>query len=342
MQTGKDPFVPCFSASEAEELARRLFGIVAAAREISSDRDQNFRLATADGAEMILKIANGREDLSSLACQNEVLAHLAAAARDIPVPRVLAPVGGGGMAMVESGDVRHAVRLLTCLPGENASVRARTPTFRRNVGRLAARLDMALADFPWTAGDQRLMWDIKHAAALREDTGYIDHPPHRALVEAAFDRFERVAAPRLGAMPAQVIHNDLNGNNLLVDPARPDSVSGIIDFGDLVCSPRICEVAIAAAHQTFGEADPAAAVADVLAGYDEVSPLADSELDLLPVLVLTRLAVRMTIISKRRTTRPDDTHFDPGVEASVWATIETLVNTDMNISGANLREARRP
>lgn len=337
----ENSFVPRFSAMEAEALAERLFGIAATAREISSERDQNFYITARDGRRLVLKIANAQEDLQALACQNEILSHLAASAANIPVPRIVASIDGHGISMIEGRDVRHATRLLTCLPGENASVRARSPAFRRDVGRIAARLDIALADFEWTAGDRRLVWDIRHAADMRGHTRHIGHPRHRASVEAAFDRFERVAAPRFASLPAQVIHNDLNANNLLVDPRQPDCIAGVIDFGDLVHSPRIFEVAVAAAHQTFGVADPVAAIADVVAGYDELSPLEDHELALLPVLVLARLAVRMTLIALRETTRPGNTHFDPSIEASVWTTIDMLVNADTATLATGLRAARR-
>lgn len=319
---------PRFSRADAERLVFELFAVEGTAEILSSERDQNFRIAAADGRAFVFKIANAAEDLQALAGQNALLLHLAATAPDLPVPRLVEAADGSATPLVSAGGQTHAARLLTCLPGEVAAARPRSAGFRRQVGRVAARLDRALATFDWRVPDQGLIWDLKHAARLRPLLDRFEARQHRLLAERALGLFDAVVAPRLGRLPAQAIHNDLNGNNLLVEPGRPDAVAGIIDFGDAVHSARVFEVAVAAAHQTFGQADPLAAAADVIGGYCEVTPLTEDEAVSLPALILTRLAVRMGVIAGRRLTHPGSTHFDPSVEASVWRTMEIVADAD--------------
>ncbi|MGE3363185.1 MAG: phosphotransferase [Rhizobiaceae bacterium] len=321
---------PRFSQREAERLASGLFGVTGSAAILSSERDQNFRIVATDGQAFILKAANAAEDRQALASQNTLLLHLAAVAPDLPVPRLIAASDGSVMRLAAgaSGQM-HPVRLLTCLPGEVAAVRPRSTAFRRELGRVAARLDRALENFDWRVPDHGLIWDLKHTAKLRPLLDHFEVRQQRLLAERALGLFDAVVAPRLDRLPVQAIHNDLNGNNVLVDPARPDALSGIIDFGDAVRSARVFEVAVAAAHQTFGEADPVAAAADVVGGYFEGARLTEDEAVVLPVLILARLAVRMGVIAGRRLTHPGSGHFDPSVETSVWRTMEIIADGDL-------------
>lgn len=320
---------PRFSQRDAERLAFDLFAVAGSAGILSSERDQNFRLVAAGGRTFILKIANAAEDRLALTGQNALLLHLAEAAPDLPVPRLIAASDGSAMRLAAGeGGQMHPVRLLTCLPGEVAAARPRGSAFRRELGRVAARLDRALATIDWRMPDQGLIWDLRHTAKLRALLDHFEVRRQRLLAERALNLFDAIVAPCLDRLPAQAIHNDLNGNNLLVDPARPDAVSGIIDFGDAVCSARVFEVAVAAAHQTFLQADPIAAAADVVGGYFESEPPTQDEAVALPVLILARLAVRMGVIAGRRLTHPDSAHFDPSVEASVWRTMEIIADGD--------------
>ena len=50
--------VPDLSLEDAEGLVRRLYGIDGAARLLTSERDQNFRLVTASGDAYLLKVSN--------------------------------------------------------------------------------------------------------------------------------------------------------------------------------------------------------------------------------------------------------------------------------------------
>ena len=44
-------------------------------------------------------------------------------------------------------------------------------------------------------------------------------------------------------LPAQTIHNDGHWGNVLCDPAAPDTITGVIDFGDQVEGPLVVDLA---------------------------------------------------------------------------------------------------
>src|SRR4051812_37591707 len=68
---------PMLSAADAADVAERLFGVVAEASPLPSERDQNFALRTAAGDRFVLKVANAADDRLLLEAQNAALAHVA-------------------------------------------------------------------------------------------------------------------------------------------------------------------------------------------------------------------------------------------------------------------------
>jgi len=109
---------PAFSTSEAEEIAQRVFGIVASVHPLDSERDQNFRLCADDGPDWVLKIANPAEDPAVLDFQTEAMLHIARVDPDLAVPHVKTTLDGNHSHSVEGPDGRRFItRVLSFLPG---------------------------------------------------------------------------------------------------------------------------------------------------------------------------------------------------------------------------------
>src|SRR5689334_9066165 len=103
-----------FGVADAERVAVS-FGLRGRARELTSERDQNFLIEN-DGQGIVLKIANAGEDRAFLEAQHAVLRHLAT--RVDVTPRVVATEGGGPFAeLKDPDDRRHLVWAVNHLPG---------------------------------------------------------------------------------------------------------------------------------------------------------------------------------------------------------------------------------
>ena len=128
----------------------------------------------------------------------------------------------------------------------------------------------------------------------------------RTIVARCLDDFEAHSTPRLAALRSQVIHNDLNPDNVLVKESEQTSIAGVIDFGDMIRAPLIIDVAVAASYLRSDNANAIALLADFIAGYDSVTRLEDTEIELVYDLVRTRLATTITIIYWRSSKRADN------------------------------------
>jgi 4-aminobutyrate aminotransferase-like enzyme/Ser/Thr protein kinase RdoA (MazF antagonist)/murein DD-endopeptidase MepM/ murein hydrolase activator NlpD len=299
---------PHFSDTEAVRAAAELFGIDAAASPLPSERDQNFRLR-GRGRDFVLKIANATELRAVLELQCDAIEHIASRSRAVAVPAIHRARNGDRIAtLVNVAGRTHFVRLLDWVPGVClANVRPHSPLLLRSLGRTLAEMDRALLDFSHPAMRRPLAWDLAQAGLAAGSAGRIADPDRRAAAARIFERFQRDVAPALASTRTSVIHADWNDYNVLVSlPARADrEVVGAIDFGDVLWSHTICDLAIALTYAMFGKHDPIAAAARIVGGYHEVLPLTEPEIALLYDLVLCRLAISMTMAACQGEVAPD-------------------------------------
>lgn len=287
---------PEFGEAAAKEAARWFWGIEGAFTALTSERDVNWRIDTGEGR-YVLKLANPAETAEVTDFQIRALLHLEPAG--LPVPRVVRTSGGAVEAQVPEG----RLRLLTYLDGEMLHRAAPSAPLRRSVARMNAALTAALAGFAHPAAQHELQWDIQNAAKLAPLLP--DVPDElRPLAESAFQRFVDEALPRLSSLPRQVCHADLNPHNIVVSADHLE-VTGVLDFGDMVETPRACDLGVAAAYQVDPEA-PAESLAEYVQAYTEVLPLTETEVRLIPVLTEARWLTTLCIAAHRAKRQPQN------------------------------------
>jgi len=300
---------PAFTESDAIRIAAHHYGINARVRPLVSERDQNFHLDTNDGRGFTLKIANHAEQLSVVDFQNRALLHVAQRDASIPLPRVIPCKDGQLHCTVELDGKVHIVRALSWLKGMILDERKPSVRLVNRLGGLLAQLGLALEDFDHPASNPPSLWDMKRAGGLADLLVHIEDPGLRDLISDTLDRFISKVKPALDKLRTQVIHNDMSLGNVLVDKADRDQISGIIDFGDLVKSPLIIDLAVAAAYQLDEGDDPLAGALPLISAYHAVRPLQTTEIRLLTDLIRTRLVTSLLIGSYRVKLFPENREY---------------------------------
>lgn len=300
---------PDFSFPEVERIASAHFGIQARVKLLVSDKDQNFRLEAPDGTRFTLKIANHAEQQQNIDFQNEALRHVAERDASIPIPRIFPAINGQTSVSVNKGGRAHIVRVLSWLDGMAMHESMVGQKLAGGLGRMLASLDLALKGFDHPGSNPPGLWDMKRAGNLRELLPYIEDSATSDMIAGVLDRFDRHVQPILTTLRTQVIYNDLNPGNVLLDENEPEHICGIIDFGDLVKSPLIIDLAVAAAYQLSVGDDPLAGALPLIAGYNEVCPLQRVEMELLADLIRTRLITSLLINTYRTTLFPENREY---------------------------------
>jgi 4-aminobutyrate aminotransferase-like enzyme len=272
--------------------------------------------------------------------QVQGLLHVEKVDPGMPVPRVVRTKAGEPSTWVEDpSGALHIVRVLTYLPGTDLGKMPLTPALLRNLGGAVARLDKALRGFCHPAARYELLWDLQQVSRLRPHTSHIADKADRTRVERVLDDFIADVLPGLARLRAQIIHNDANGDNVVVAPDAPDQIVGIVDFGDMIHTALAADPAVTAADLLMGR-DIVGPMCELLAGYDTVLPLEDEEIDVLYDLVLARCALTAAIIAWR-SSKPNGPGYLESYGPTAHAAIETLLTLGRAQVRARLRDACR-
>ena len=234
-------------------------------------------------------------------------------------------VDGASLITVVGDDGRsHTARVLSWLDGIPLRHSETKPDNMEQLGALLARLGIALQDFEHPASDYSLLWDLKQAGTLTTLLHNIHDASLQALCRRRLRRFINVIEPELRKARKQVIYNDLNPSNVLIDPYKPESITGIIDFGDMVRSPLVADVAVGAAYLCKDGEAPLSDVTRYLSGYNQVRPLLNEEIDLLHDLILTRHVMTIVITNWRAAKYPENREYILRNEPRARKTIDAV------------------
>ena len=317
---------PEYTAEALAALVETRFGLrLATVSPLASYDDQNALGVEPSGRRWVIKVANARERRVQLEAQNAMLAHLDAEAPELCCPRVRAALDGSTVVALEHpAGHPHFLRIMSYLEGTFlGEVATQSPALLENLGGFLGRLDTALQGFEHPGCHRTLTWDLRRTLAMSDHQHHIDNPSDRRLVEHFLLQIETDLQPLFPRLRCSVIHNDANDYNVLVDPADPNRIAGLIDFGDMLYGTTLSEVAVAGAYALLRKEDPVAAVGHVLRGYHAQVPVTELECEALLPLILARLCVSVIQSAKERKARPENTYI--GVtEKDAWAALHRL------------------
>ena len=285
----------------ASQIAAKHFGITGNATTLAGERNPNF-LITNTTEKFVLKI-HSVDEIPQIQLQQKVLAALEYLVK-FQTPKSV-PATSGEL-LVDLGEGKFA-RMLTWIDGALWSQAQEIGDIQKaQLGRLIATVDSKLAtvdcaDFRNTL-DQPFGWNALQANELVTDIALIKDVGLRNQVSTIFDRISNRTLAKLSALPHQLIHNDANDNNVVVSNG---SVSGLIDFGDLIYAPRVCGLAVGCAYQLDAN-DPVASIYAIVRGYHEVSALSAAELEVLFDLICLRVATSVVMAHRQLAADPNN------------------------------------
>jgi 4-aminobutyrate aminotransferase-like enzyme/Ser/Thr protein kinase RdoA (MazF antagonist) len=317
------------------ELLAREWGIAGQVGELGSFEAGNFTV-DAGGERFVLKLAD-RE--SSVALELEHAAMHALASPDFPygVPGLVQTKGERPADSVELDSVR--VRVLTWVQGRPLS---EVPHLDRAVlaelGRLAARSAAVLSDLvvPGTPTDSK--WDPRHAPQVVDRVSRDESGAVRQLLARAVEPVSGLVGSIGDSLPSQAIHGDITDFNVVCRVGDQGEVipTGLIDFGDVTWSWRVCEVAVTCEAVAAREpTDPLPAMLAVLGGYREVQELDEQEVDALWPLILGRAAACAALSKQFLRTAPSP--YLERMHSLDWGALDALRALPDGLAAAAIR-----
>lgn len=269
------------------------YGLAGSLKRIATEKDDTFLLRSGEN-DFLVKISSPAEDPDIVNLQTAAMLHIRDRAPDLPVQRPIAGANGAFEFRFSSpGNKERALRVLTFLPGRLLSRARPTASQVRHIGSMLARLSLALSDFTHPRQDRLLIWDLQRFHRMRPLLDYVEDDVNASLARRIFDQFDTHVRPLLPVLTRQVVHGDFSQYNLLVDDEAPGYVKGVIDFGDVVRTAAVFDIAVGMANLLRASpAGPWEAALQFLDGYLSVRQVADDELAVLTVSAQARLLLR--------------------------------------------------
>ncbi len=136
------------------------------------------------------------------------------------------------------------------------------------------------------------------------------------LLDEITERSQAIIEAGLGNLPYQIIHRDFHPHNALFDPDT-NEVKAVLDFDLMLYSQRVRDVAFGMHRfaRTYGAqtecksdvgVDIRERAAVFMQGYNEVNPLTDEEMEVLPLMIQDEAMTRVLIVLRTHYLENDD------------------------------------
>lgn len=317
---------PSFSDDEVTSLLLEHYQLSGVLKALPGYCDQNFIFTSDNKQKYIVKIAHTSESLQSLTMQNKAMAHLTA--KELAVPHAISNSAEQLVTVIHNEQRQpFHLRILTFIEGQfyaDAASEKHNSNLWQSLGKFMGEVDNALADFNDAGAYRYLEWDLAQGFAICQSKKHLLSTDQQTIVDHFLTLYQTQTMPVLGKLPQGIIHNDANDYNLLIDNIdAPSKIIGLIDFGDMVYTHVVNELAITCAYALMGQAQPLETLKTIVAGYHHVKPLQELELEALFSLIALRLCTTVCNAALAIKEQPDNEYLLVSVKPA-WEVLAKL------------------
>ena len=332
---------PDVTVQQARAVVLEEYGLTADVVELGSQQERTFDVRTAQGR-YVLKVAHPAFSDDEVGAQDAAMAHVAARARDLQLPRTVPRLSGDLVAPI--GPLR--ARLLTFVPGfPLAEQDFLASVVCGRLGTLAGAVTAALTDLDVAGLDRVLQWDVRNARRVCDLlASHLPDPGRREVLRLAVQQ----ACDRLDALSSdlrvQPVHGDVTDDNVVCrrDADGRAEPTGVIDFGDIGLGWVVGDLAATCTSVLHHDPDRPLAVVDTVRGYDSSMTLTDPELEALWPAVVARAAVLVVSGVHQGVIDPGNDYAVSAQERE-WQMFTAALQLPAEVATAALRQAlRRP
>jgi len=333
---------PTLATEEARTLLREVYGVDADLRSLGSQQDQNFLVTRTGDAEPlgVLKISNPVFSESEIEMQDAAAATVARAEPTLRIPEVVTGPRGVMSAWWDTSQGRLHARVISFVPGETLTGSGYlSPRVVERLGELSAAVSVALARETHPASGRVLQWDLRHAERVIAEIAATEPDAEiRALAAGATARAIAALAPVAGELPRQLGHFDVTDDNVL----RPHGIltlpDAVIDFGDVIDSWAVGEIAVTVSSVLHHEGASYRTTLPAIAAFDRRRPLSDAEITALWPLVVLRGVV--LVLSGRQQVRLDEAndYADSALDRE-FTILRRAIAVPLEVATAHIRHA---
>ncbi len=325
-----------FSIQDIQDRARKHYGLTVSVKTLNGFDELNFLLTDSVNNKFILKVAHDAHGLPFLDAQVKIINYLAASLLADKFQHFLLNSEGKELTTIVEQGKNYYVRILSFMEGVFwVDLKEKSKTLHVNLGAFMGEMDKVLQHFSHPGMHRHYTWDIQTALDANVNLKFIKSHERRRIAGYFLLQFEMEVLPVLSSLRHAYVHNDANDYNILV---REEKIAGLIDFGDMVYTPLINNLAVACTYAMLNCDQPLQVAVEVVKGYHQVYSITIQELDLLYYLIAGRLCISVTqSASNASADSTNEHHFI--TEAPAWNLLYQLIRINPLLAQDSFRRA---
>ena len=282
-------------------------------KKLNGYENENYLIETVNNKYIFKKYPYSTELESIIQSENDALLFLSDNNNKFPVP--IQTADGLYIKIHEIDGKKYICRMLSFLNGEMLGSIKNTKEVFQSFGIFLAKMNKKLQSYNNATIKSRIWnWDLQHFHLNKKYIDDIAKAKDRSLVKYFFYQFEENVNPVIPSLRKSIIHSDANEWNVLI---RNGEVSSIIDFGDLVYSPLINEIATAITYASYDKENPLVWASIILESYNKELPILESEIKILYYLIGAKLCISLCNSAHSKKINPENVYAFSS-EKSAW------------------------
>jgi 4-aminobutyrate aminotransferase-like enzyme/Ser/Thr protein kinase RdoA (MazF antagonist) len=311
-----------FTEKKIAEIAAENYNLKVSVEVLNGYDELNYLLCSDAGEKYICKVGTDTQGLFFLEAQVKILSHLEGTDIADGFQRFIKNNSGSEITLIVINCTRYYIRVLTWLEGTFwVNTHSHNDDLCLSLGSFVGKMDKALCNFSHPALHRHYEWDISNTQDAEINLPCISDHEKRRIASYFIMQFRMEVIPLLALLRKACIHNDVNDYNVITNG---DHVTGLIDFGDMVYSQLINNLAIACTYAMFGQQDPLRAASLVVKGYHSQYNLTKIELSILYYLIAGRLCISVTSSARQALLNSDNKHHFI-TEKNAWEALFRLI-----------------
>jgi len=194
-------------------------------------------------------------------------------------------------------------------------------------------MDRTFSSFDHPGAHRYMAWDLANSKkVVLGHLSFIIDTEKQALIKCFISQYETRVEPILHTIRKAIIHGDPNDHNILVSKGEGGvvSISGILDFGDLVYSHIVNDISIATGYAMLNKVHPIQILVEMIAGYNTEFPLTLEEKKIVYILACMRLCTSAVMGNYNITLQPENKEYLEVHSKPAWQMLQRLkeINPD--------------
>ena len=311
-----------FSQATIQQLVQEHYGFSVTVKALEGYDELNFIITDEKNQKYILKLSDENQSYPFLEAQVKIIEHLKKSVLAESFQHFFINKKGESLTQIHKDNKTYYIRILSFLEGNfwyEQPIKSKATLY--NLGAFMGNMDQSLQDFSHPAMHRHYTWDISNTSIATEKLRYITNHEHRRIAGYFLLQFDTEVLPKIHKLRHAYIHNDANDCNVMANEER---ITGLIDFGDMVYSALINNLAIVCTYAILETEDPLTSASYIVKGYHEAYPLKIEEVDILYFLIAARLCISVTQSAYNSSLDSDNAHHFL-TEKPAWELLDKLI-----------------